>query len=61
MRAAMRKREVIQPRKFERVEADVVLCAAGSSLHPLWQGCKGSIGVIERGEHTKYFKCTWEV
>lgn len=51
MRAAMRKREAIQPRKLYRAEVDVFLSTADSNAHPIVRGCAGSAGVLERGEH----------
>ena len=53
MRAAMRKREAIQPRKIDRAEADAVLNAAGSNAPSIARERAGSAGVKERGEHTK--------
>lgn len=53
MRAAMRKREAIQPRKLERVEADAILYAAGRNVYSLAREYTGSTGVTERGEHAK--------
>ena len=53
MRAAMRKREAIQPRKLYRAEADVFLVTAGSNAYSIARECVGSAGVRERGEHTK--------
>lgn len=51
MRAAMRKREAIQPRKLYRVEADAVLNAAGSNGHSICENTQVPPGSIERGEH----------
>lgn len=53
MRAAMRKREAVEPRKLYRVEADVVAPTAGSNVQPIAQEWTGSIGVRGRGEYTK--------
>lgn len=53
MRAAMRKREAIQPRKLDGVEADAFLIAAGSKNQPQARGWGDSTRVRERSEHTK--------
>jgi hypothetical protein len=55
MRAAMRKREAIQPRncKRTRAEADVFAFTAGSNAKSISETVAGSAGVRERGEHTK--------
>jgi hypothetical protein len=53
MRAAMRKREAKQPRKHEKAEADVFLCTAGSNVGSIKRETADSVGVKERGEHTK--------
>ena len=45
MRAAMRKREAIQPRKIGKVEADVFLYTAGRNGHSRARECVGSTGV----------------
>lgn len=45
MRAAMRKREAIQPRKLESADADAFLFVAGSKSQPLLQGWGKSVGV----------------
>lgn len=44
-RAAMRKREAIQPRKLERAEVDVFLYTADSNTSPIKRGLAGSAGV----------------
>ena len=49
----MRKREAIQPRKLEKVEADVFISTAGSNAYSIARECVGSAGVRERGERTK--------
>jgi hypothetical protein len=53
MRAAMRKREAIQPRKLYRAEVDAFLNAADSNTSFVKREWVGSVGVKERGEHTK--------
>ena len=52
-RAAMRKREAIQPRKLYRAEVDTVSLVADSNVKPIARGCTGSVGVKERGERAK--------
>ena len=49
-RAAMRKREVIEPRKLREAEADAVYGAAGSNAKSIQQDFAGSAGVRERDE-----------
>lgn len=53
MRAAMRKREAIQPRKLYRAEADAVLYAAGSNVYSISKNTQVPPGSIERGERAK--------
>ena len=53
MRAAMRKREVIEPRNVKRAEADVFLDTAGSNTYSITRECVVSAGVKERCEHAK--------
>ena len=52
-RAAMRKREVIQPRKIDSTEADTFLSVAGSNTGSVSENTVGFAGVRERGECTK--------
>jgi len=61
MRAAMRKREAIQPRKLYSVDADAFPFAAGSKNQPKLRGWGESAGVRERGEHIRYYMHTWEI
>lgn len=49
----MRKREVIQPRKLYRVEADTVLLVAGSNVQSISEIAQVPPGSIERGERAK--------
>jgi len=49
----MRKREAIQPRKFDRVEADIFSLVAGINGKAIMRALTGSIGVRERGENAK--------
>ena len=60
-RAAMRKREAIQPRKLYRAEADTFLVVAGSKNRAISESEEISPGSIERGERTRDYKRTWEV
>ena len=53
MRAAMRKREAIQPRKLYRVEADTISWVAGSNVQSLGETVQVPPGSIERGERAK--------
>ena len=52
-RAAMRKREAIQPGKSYRAEADTFSLVAGSNTGSVSENTVGSVGVLERGECTK--------
>ena len=60
-RAAMRKREAIQPRKEKRAEADTFLMVAGSKNRSIGETEEIPPGSIERGERTRDYKRTWEV
>jgi len=53
VRAAMRKCEAIQPRKFDRVEADIFSLVAGINGKAIMRALTGSTGVRERGENAK--------
>ena len=53
VRAAMRKREAIQPRKLYRVEADTFPLVAGINGKAIMRALTGSTGVRERGENAK--------
>ena len=49
----MRKREAIQPRKLERVEADPFSLGAGSNVQLLSETVQVPPGSIERGERVR--------
>lgn len=49
----MRKREAIQPRKLDRVEADTFPLVAGSNVKAIVRVLTGFTGVRERGENAK--------
>lgn len=49
----MRKREAIQPRKLDRVEADIFPLIAGNNVKAITRALTGSTGVQERGENAK--------
>ena len=57
----MRKREAIQPRKYEKAEADTILKVAGSKNRSESETEEIPPGSIERGERTRDYKRTWEV
>ena len=57
----MRKREAIQPRKYEKAEADTILKVAGSKNRSESETEEIPPGSIERGERTKECTYTWEV
>lgn len=44
-----------------KVEADVLIFAAGSNVPTISESEAGSTGVLRRGEQTKCVWCTWEV
>ena len=49
----MRKREAIQPRKLQRVEADPFSLGAGSNVQLLSETVQVPPGSIERGERAR--------
>ena len=49
------------PEIYENVEAETVLKVAGSKNRALSESEEIPPGSIERGEHTKDYKRTWEV
>ena len=57
----MRKREAIQPRKLDSMEADTFLPVAGSKNRAISESKEIPPGSIERGERTRDYKRTWEV
>ena len=57
----MRKREAIQPRKLDSMEADTFLPVAGSKNQALSKSEEIPSGSIEHGECTRECTHTWEV
>jgi hypothetical protein len=52
MRAAMRKREAVNPRYARQAEADPLGRGAGNNSLSIWRESEGSVGGLVRGEHT---------
>lgn len=60
-RAAMRKREAIEPRKCDKRKSMWSVPPQAVMERSISENVLGSAGVIERGERTRYVKCTREV
>ena len=57
----MRKREAIQPRKLDSMEADTFLPVAGSKNQAISESDEIPSGSMEHGERTREYTHTWEV
>lgn len=61
MRAAMRKREAIQPRKYVNVEADAFPFAAGSNVQSISEKAQFPSGSESVASMQRYNTHTWEI
>ena len=57
----MRKREAIQPRKSDSMEADTFLSVAGSKNQAISESEEIPSGSMEHGERTREYTHTWEI